>query len=202
MRFVLASKSPARLMTLRRAGADPEVIVSGVDESSVTAGSPKLLTSTLATLKGEAVVALLNAAEDAVVVACDSVLEFDGKAQGKPGTAPAARALWRKLAGRSGVLHTGHHVVVLRGGTRRSATRVGSTLVRFADPTDEEIAAYIATGEPQDVAGGFTIDGYGGAFIAGIDGDPHNVIGLSLPLLRQMLADLGVAWHTLWTPGH
>lgn len=199
IRFVLASKSPARLETLRSAGVHPEVVVSGVDEDGVTAASVRELTAGLARLKGDAVAAQLSGSEGTtVVLGCDSMLEFGGLARGKPGSAAAAAEQWRQLRGHRGVLHTGHHVVVLSGGERREATRVASTIVRFADPTDAEIDAYVATGEPERVAGAFTIDGYGGAFITAIEGDPHNVVGVSLPLVRMMLADLGISWHELW----
>ncbi len=199
IRFVLASKSPARLETLRRAGVRPEVIVSGVDEDAVDAASPRELTATLAALKAGAVArGLAPVSTETVVLGCDSVLELHGEAHGKPRTAAAAAERWRRMRGRQGVLHTGHHIVVLSGDTQRAATRVASTTVHFADITDDEIAAYVATGEPQHVAGAFTIDGYGGAFITALAGDPHNVVGVSLPLVRVMLADLGVPWHLLW----
>lgn len=205
IRFVLASKSPARLETLRRAGVRPEVVGSGVVEDGVEASSAQELTATLARLKATAVAAGLPGADvRTVVLGCDSVLEFDGVVHGKPGSAAAAAERWRQLRGRRGVLHTGHHIVVRAAGDAGSraadleSTRVASTVVRFADPTDAEIAAYVATGEPEHVAGAFTIDGYGGAFITAIEGDPHNVVGVSLPLVRMMLADLGVSWHELW----
>ncbi|WP_347348783.1 Maf family protein [Nigerium sp.] len=195
MRLILASSSPARLQVLRRAGVEPIVHAPGVDESGVRAASTAELTAELARLKGEAVVAELRGGHpDAVIVACDSLLDLDGRPLGKPGTPDAAVAAWRALRGRSGVLYTGHHVVA---GARR-ATEVAATTVHFADVTDAEIDAYVASGEPLRVAGAFTIDGLGGAFVTGIEGDPHNVVGISLPLLRTMLAGLGVPWHDLW----
>lgn len=197
-RFVLASKSPARLATLRAAGLDPRVVVSGVDESGVRADNPAQLVVTLARLKAEAVAAQIRDEGDTIVLGCDSVLEFDGVAHGKPGSKRAAIERWHKMRGGSGVLHTGHHVVLLSGENRWDASRIASTLVRFADPTDEEIEAYADTGEPQAVAGAFTIDGYGGAYVTSIEGDPHNVVGVSVPMVRMMLADLGVKWQTLW----
>lgn len=220
--MVLGSASPARLSTLRAAGLDPEVVVSGVDEDAVTAASPAALAADLARLKAEAVVATLVGRPDeperaTIVVACDSVLEMDGQAYGKPGTPAAAIERWRAMRSARGTLHTGHHVVVLPASDSlpgptvpdpaagaisdpevRTAAAVGSTLVRFAQPTDEEIEAYVATGEPLRAAGAFTLDGLGGAFVAGIEGDPHNVVGISLPLLRELLASLGIGWTRLW----
>jgi septum formation protein len=195
-RLVLASASPARLSTLRSAGLDPEVVVSGVDESEVTADKPHDLALLLAERKAQAVAAGLDGA--ALVVGCDSVLELNGAAHGKPVSAAHAVRRWRAMRGASGVLHTGHCVVDTAVGRTRSATE--STVVHFADVSDEEIDAYVATGEPLRVAGAFTIDGLGGAFVRRIDGDPHNVVGISLPLLREMLAELGVSWPDLWAP--
>lgn len=193
-RLVLASRSPARLATLRAAGVEPEVVVSGVDEDAVTITEPEELSVELARQK--AVVVARRVEGDALVVGCDSVLELDGEVHGKPGTAEAATARWRAMRGRAGVLHTGHYVVETRTG--RTVARSARTVVHFADVTDEEIAAYVATGEPLEVAGAFTIDGLGGAYVTGIEGDPHTVVGISLPLLRSMLGELGVAWHDLW----
>jgi len=200
VRLVLASASPARLATLRGAGLDPEVVVSGVDESGVEAATPAALTAELARLKAEAVDATLTLDErTTVLVGCDSMLELDGRAYGKPGTAALAAERWRLMRGRTGVLNTGHHVVVHRGGSRDVRSAVGSTQVRFADLTDAEIDAYVGTGEPLEVAGAFTVDGLGGPFVARIEGDHHNVVGISLPLLRTLLAELGVAWPSLWS---
>lgn len=203
-RLILASASPARHQVLLRAGLAPEVIVSGVDESGVDAASPAELAGTLAGLKATAVADALDRAErpePTLVIGCDSVLEVDGVAYGKPLTPKTATERWRLMRGRVGVLHTGHHLVRCDGTARVSRTRVGSTTVRFARVSDAEIAAYVATGEPLQVAGGFTLDGYGGAFVTGIDGDPHNVLGISLPLLRELTADLGVPWTSLWRHG-
>jgi septum formation protein len=194
MRLVLDSQSPARLATLRSAGLDPEVVVSGVDESTVTVDDPEELSVRLAQLKARAVADRVDG--PALVVGCDSVLELDGQVHGKPGDPERAVARWRAMRGRSGVLHTGHCVVDT--GTGREVARAARTVVHFADLDDEEIAAYVATGEPLQVAGSFTIDGLGGAFVTGIEGDPHTVVGIGLPLLREMLADLGHRWHTLW----
>lgn len=193
VRLVLASQSPARLATLRSAGIEPEVVVSGVDESQVQSRDAANLASALAQLKCRAVAAGIDD-PDALVVGCDSVLAFEGDILGKPGDAATATARWRRMRGRSGVLHTGH--CVRRGD--REVVDAASTVVHFADVTDAEIDAYVATGEPLHVAGAFTLDGLGGAFVRGIEGDPHTVVGLSLPLLRDLVADLDVAWPDLW----
>ena len=192
-RVVLGSASPARLTTLRRAGLDPEVVVSGVDESMVTTEDPAALATELAVLKARAVAERVG---DALVIGCDSVLAYDGRVHGKPHTAEEATRRWHRMRGGSGVLHTGHCVVDHATGTE--VARTAATVVHFADVTDEEIAAYVATGEPLHVAGGFTLDGLGGAFVTGIEGDPHSVVGISLPLLRTMLAELGITWTDLW----
>jgi septum formation protein len=192
-KVVLASASPARLNVLRNAGLDPEVIVSGVDEEAVEAESPAALALALARAKAAAVADGLT---DRLVIGCDSVLELDGKAYGKPSSPQDAAARWRAMRGRTGRLLTGHCVV--EAGTGREAADVAATVVRFGSPTDEEIDAYVASGEPLRVAGGFTLDGLGGWFVEGIDGDHGNVLGLSLPLLRRLLHDLGVSVTTLW----
>ena len=202
MDVVLASSSPARLRELRAAGLAPRVLVSGIDEGAVTAPTPRALALTLARLKGDASLATLDPNADLVLLACDSVLDLDGVAVGKPGTDQAVRERWRSLRNRDAFLTTGHYVVVRRDGVAHTASAAATTRVRFANVSDEEIEAYIATGEPHQVAGGFTIDGYGAAFITGLGGDPHNVVGISIPLLRSLLADLGVAWTSLWqVPG-
>jgi septum formation protein len=193
MRIVLASASPARLATLRAAGIEPEVIVSGVDEDQVTTTDAANLAAALAQLKCRAVAARVE--PDALVIGCDSVLAFEGEIFGKPAGPVEAAGRWRRMRGSSGVLHTGH--CVRRGGEEFVET--ASTIVHFARISDAEIDAYVATGEPLQVAGAFTIDGLGGAFVTGIEGDHHNVVGLSLPLLRDLVADLGVAWTDLWS---
>jgi septum formation protein len=195
--FVLASASPARLATLRAAGLDPEVRVSGVEEEGVEGASPAATALLLAQLKARAVARGVGG-PGALVLGCDSLLELDGEALGKPGTAEEATRRWKAMRGRAGVLHTGH--CLIRTGEAGPAERadVASTTVHFADVTDAEIAAYVATGEPLAVAGAFTVDGLGGAFVDRISGDHHNVVGVSLPLLRRLVRDLGVEWPGLW----
>ncbi|MCL1922704.1 MAG: Maf family nucleotide pyrophosphatase [Propionibacteriaceae bacterium] len=197
MRVILASASPARLHTLRAAGIDPEVIISNVDESLYTASSPSALACLLAEKKAEDVFTRIGFPQDTIVIGCDSILDFEGKALGKPGSPQGAVELLRRTRRRSGVLVTGHHVIVSTDRVHR-VNRAGKTIIHVADLSDGEIDAYVATGEPEHVAGGFTIDGFGGPFITGIEGDPHNVVGLSLPLLRMMLADCGIQWTSLW----
>lgn len=203
IRLVLASSSPARLATLRSAGVEPQVVAPGVDEDAVLAAtaarhgelSPADTALLLARAKADAVLV-----DEGLVLGCDTVLELDGWTHGKPADAAEARRRWLTMRGQSGILRTGHWLADRRPeGTGGSRGEVASTVVHFADLTDEEIDAYIATEEPLRVAGGFKVDGLGGAFVTGIEGDHHNVVGLSLPLLRRMLADLGVAWHALWT---
>jgi septum formation protein len=197
--LVLASASPARLATLRAAGVEPLVIVSGVDETQVADVPPVELALRLAELKCAAVAGRDEVPEGALVLGCDSVLELDGKPFGKPEDAETARERWRTMRGRSGVLHTGHALrEVLRDGDRVAAA-TASTVVHFADLSDDEIDDYVATGEPLHVAGAFTIDGLGGAFVTGIEGDHHNVVGVSLPLLRDLVAELGHVWTSLWS---
>lgn len=193
IRVVLASASPARLATLVAAGLDPEVIISGVDEDQVQTRDAANLAAALAQLKARAVADKLGES-DALVIGCDSVLAFENDILGKPGNGPEATARWRRMRGKSGVLYTGHCVKL----GDQELVETASTVVHFADLTDDEIAAYVASGEPLNVAGGFTIDGLGGPFVRGIEGDPHNVVGISLPLLRDMVGDLGLRWPDLW----
>ncbi len=191
--LVLASASPARLALLRGAGLDPKVIVSGVDESGFSAGTPAELVAVLAQAKASAVAARVGRG---LVIGCDSMLDLDGRARGKPKSAADAAALWREMSGRTGTLVTGH--CVIDAGTGRQAAAVAATEVRFGTPSDGEIAAYVDSGEPLTVAGAFTLGGRGGWFVDGIDGDHGNVIGISLPLLRRLLAELGVTVTALW----
>jgi septum formation protein len=199
LRLVLASASPARLRTLREAGVRPDVIVSDVDEDAIAvelgAVSTAALTRRLAEAKATAVAQQISG--PALVLGCDSMLEFDGVALGKPGTVGEAMERWKRQRGRSGVLHTGHCLIDAESGSGIVAG--AATEVHFADVTDSEIALYCVTGEPAQVAGAFTVDGLGGWFVRAIKGDHHNVVGLSLPLLRDMLAELG---HSLADIGY
>jgi septum formation protein len=226
--IILASASPARLAVLRAAGLDPNVVVSGVDEEAISAESPSALCLALARAKAAAVAR--SAPPGTLVIGCDSVLELDGVALGKPRTADEARRRWRSMRGRTGVLLTGHCVIdhrgsghgvsghrvadrpagheidgagdaTIAGGEHREAAEVAATTVRFGRPSDEEIEAYVASGEPLRVAGAFTLDGLGGWFVDGIDGDHGNVLGISLPLLRRLFGTLGVPVTALWRRG-
>ena len=208
--LVLASASTGRRATLRRAGVDPVVMVSDVDEDAVVARygatDPADVALVLARAKAEEVAS--RVADDphlpggALVLGCDSVLELDGAAHGKPVDAEDARRRWRAMRGRSGILHTGHWLVDTRGddvgGTGGTLGAVASTVVHFAEVTDAEIDDYVASGEPLAVAGAFTVDGLGGAFVTRIEGDFHAVVGVSLPLLRELVAEVGVRWPALW----
>lgn len=204
IRLVLASASPARLSTLRSAGLRPEVIVSGVDETGLEHLTPAQLARELAVLKGTAVAERLeqpDAGQVTLVIGCDSVLELDGAAYGKPGTPEVAAERWRRMRGQVGTLHTGHHVIRQDSSGTTSRTEGAATVVHFAELSDAEIDAYVATGEPLVVAGAFTVDGLGGPFVTQLEGDYHNVVGISLPLLRTMLLELGVSWPDLWSSG-
>jgi septum formation protein len=192
-RLVLASSSPARRRLLRDAGVAPVVDVSGVDESFDPALGTARAVCVLAERKASAVA---RRHPGDLVLGCDSLLDLDGAALGKPASPQAAQVLWRRMSGRQGTLHTGHCLIDTRSGQRTIAT--ASTLVRFGAPEEHEIAAYVATGEPGRMAGAFSIDGFGAPFVEGIDGDWGTVVGLSLPLLRRMLAGAGVAMADLW----
>lgn len=198
--LVLASQSPARLSTLRSAGVEPTVIVSHVDEDAVLAAAGPLPSAdaVLALARAKAEEVARNHETHALVLGCDSMLEFGGETLGKPGDATTAIERWRAMSGNTGVLHTGHWLIDARGGGPGPTTgAVSSTTVRFANLTDDEIDAYVATGEPLQVAGAFTVDGLGGPYVESIEGDYHGVVGVSLPLLRNLLAMLGVAFHDL-----
>jgi septum formation protein len=207
---LLASASPARLGVLRTAGLDPLVTVSGVDEDAVLAAStgrePAARITGLAEAKADAVVSRIVAGElpdvpigDLVVIGCDSMLLIDGELKGKPAGAEQARLAWRQMAGRAALLITGHAVRrVIDGRVSAAAAGSRSSIVRMGTPTEREVDAYIATGEPMAVAGGLTIDGFGGWFVDGVDGDPSNVLGISLPLTRRLLAEIGISVTDLW----
>jgi septum formation protein len=205
-RLVLASASAGRRKVLRQAGIDPLVIVSGVDEDAIAAGldpdaTPGHVTTALAEAKADAVAGILDhdLASDCVVIGCDSMLYRDGELVGKPTSADAAREGWRKMAGKSGKLYTGHSVIHLRDNViAYRGAEATSTTVHFGVPTAADLDAYIGRGEPMAVAGGFTLDGLGGWFIDGVDGDPSSVIGIGLPLTRQLLANAGLSISELW----
>ncbi|MFN2536100.1 MAG: nucleoside triphosphate pyrophosphatase [Pseudonocardiaceae bacterium] len=205
MRLILASASAGRLGVLRAAGIDPVVHVSGVDEDALAAtlsgATPTELVTELASAKAEAVATkIAGEYPDAVVVGCDSMLHIGGELVGKPGCAEAVVRRWQSMAGRTGELLTGHAVVRLeRGMPIANTSGAQTTVIRFGRPSPEEIEAYINSAEPLHVAGGFTLDGRGGWFVEGIDGDPSSVIGISLPLTRRLLAEVGTAVISLWS---
>jgi septum formation protein len=205
-RVVLGSASPGRLKVLRQVGIDPIVVVSGVDEDAVIAAlgsdtSPGDFVRILAQAKADQVATKLDdaIAADCVVIGCDSMLYIDGKLVGKPATAEAARSQWQAMAGRSGQLYTGHCLLrLIDGKTSRQVSESSTTTVHFAKPTDADLEAYIDSGEPLAVAGGFTLDGLGGWFVERIEGDPSNVVGLSLPLTASLLHRVGLSIAELW----
>jgi septum formation protein len=178
---------------LRGGGLDPEVVVSGVDESAFCAATPAELAGMLAQAKAAAVA---SGRSEGLVIGCDSLLDLDGRALGKPASAEEAVTRWREMSGRTGTLVTGH--CVINAATGQLAAAVAATRVRFGTPSQQEVAAYVASGEPLAVAGAFTLDGRGGWFVDGIDGDHGTVLGLSLPLLRRLLAELGISLTSLW----
>jgi septum formation protein len=200
-RLVLASASPARLRLLVQAGFAPDVRISGVDEDAFDVDDPTALVALLARAKADAVVGALlaeGAADGALVLGCDSVLDVDGVVHAKPESSDDALVRLRRLRGRPAVLRTGH--CLIDADTARVESEVASTTVRFGEYDDDELEAYVATGEPLEVAGAFTLDGYAAPFIGGVEGDPSNVIGLSLPLLRVLLRRVGVEVRDLWVP--
>jgi septum formation protein len=195
-RFVLASASPARLALLRQAGLAPEVVVSDVDENGISAPRVAEQVALLAAAKAADVA---KRETDALVVGADSLLEFRGESLGKPSDAAEARDRWRRMGGRSGVLHTGQALFdVQDGAIVHRDVAVASTVVYFAAPTEQELEAYLATGEPLAVAGAFTLDGLGAPFVRRVEGDPAAVVGLSLTVLRTQLAGRGLAITDLW----
>ncbi|WP_189350728.1 Maf family protein [Zhihengliuella salsuginis] len=213
--LVLASQSPGRAKILTDAGIAFETIVSEVDEDAAVADaeqrfgglSPADTALLLARTKAEAVAAV-EGADGAVVLGCDSVFELDGEPYGKPYTREVAAERWRGMRGRTGVLHTGHWLIDNRApggdseedaGTGVTMGAVASAAVTFGRPSDAEIAAYVATGEPLFCAGAFTIDGRGAAFIERVEGDPHAVVGLSVSTLRDLLDPMGLSITDLWT---
>ena len=193
--IVLASASPSRHRLLTSAGITPNVVISGVDEEDPAYSqlSPRELVIALAIVKAHTVKKKID--YPAIIIGCDSTFEFEGESLGKPMTAENAIARAKKLSGKSGVLHTGHCFIDTDRGIEISD--VVSTHVHFTKMSDEEIEGYVATGEPLNVAGGFTLDGLSAPLIAGIEGDPSNVIGLSLPLLRNAMNSLGYRWFEL-----
>jgi septum formation protein len=190
-RLVLASGSLSRLRLLRNAGIDPEVVVSGVDESVEGLGT----SSAVVVLAERKALAVSKVRPHSLVLGCDSMLDLGGVSLGKPASPDEAIAMWKRLSGGRATLYTGH-CLVDRAGNRIS--EVAATVVRFGTPNRDEVAAYVASGEPLAMAGAFSIDGLGAPFVEGIDGDASNVIGLSLPLLRKMLARMSVRLTDLW----
>ena len=205
-RVVLGSASAGRLRVLRQAGVEPVVVVSGVDEDAVVAAlgsdaSPGDVVRGLAEAKADQVLTVLGpaVAADCVVIGCDSMLYIDGRLVGKPASADAARSQWRSMGGRSGQLHSGHCLVRLTGGeATHRVSESSTTTVYFAEFKDVDLQAYLDSGEPLAVAGSFTLDGLGGWFVDRIEGDPSNVIGLSLPLTRALVQRVGVSVAELW----
>ncbi len=192
-RLVLASASQARLRVLRQSGIEPEVVVSGVDEDEGIEGLDT--PGAVAALAERKALVVAPRRRSSLVLGCDSMLDLDGEAIGKPASAEEASRIWARLSGRRATLYTGHCLVY---GSRGPLTEVAETLVRFGTPTPEELAAYVNSGEPQELAGAFSIDGLGAPFVDGIDGDSSNVLGLSLPLLRALLATFGIRMIDLW----
>ncbi|HEY9263980.1 MAG TPA: nucleoside triphosphate pyrophosphatase [Mycobacterium sp.] len=209
-RVVLGSASSGRLRVLRQAGIDPLVVVSDVDEDALLASldpglPPEAVVASLANSKAVSVAAQLpkGVTSDCVVIGCDSMLYRDDKLWGKPGSAEAACQQWLAMAGTTGHLLTGHAMLRISSGVITHAdSETASTTVHFGTPTESELTSYIASGEPINVAGAFTLDGLGGWFIERIEGDPSNVIGLSLPLLNQMVRNAGLSITNFWAANH
>ena len=205
-RLVLASTSPARLLLLLNGGIEPVVVSPDADERDLelqarAAGKINAtgdLVGLLAKAKAESVLELPQA-EGNLVLGCDSALDFEGEALGKPHDPEVAVARWKRMRGKNGRLYSGHYLIDNRDPAHPIGVgAVTSSVVHFADLTDGEIEAYVATGEPLKVAGAFTIDGLGGAFVDRIEGDPHTVVGLSLPVLRKLVREMGVDYTSLW----
>ncbi len=205
-RLVLGSASSGRRRVLQQAGIDPLVVVSGVDEDAIIAeagsqAAPGEVVVALAQAKAEQVAARLDdmVAADCVVIGCDSMLCMDGRLVGKPASSDAARSQWRSMGGRSGQLYTGHCLLrLLDGEAPQRVAESSFTTVHFAKPSAADVDAYVDSGEPLAVAGGFTLDGLGGWFVDRIEGDPSNVIGISLPLTRDLLQRVGLSVTALW----
>jgi septum formation protein len=195
VQVILASSSTSRLRLLESAGITPKVLVSGVDEeaSEFDLLSPAELVIALAILKAHTVKE--SAPENSLIIGCDSTFEFNGKSLGKPGNRENAIARCKELSGKSGYLHTGHCLIDLKQGIELSERSTAK--VQFAQMTEAEIIDYVDSGEPLNVAGGFTLDGLSAPFITNIEGDPSGIIGLSLPLLRKMIISLGYSWPEL-----
>jgi septum formation protein len=195
VQVILASSSTSRLRLLESAGITPKVLISGVDEeaSEFDLLSPSELVIALAILKAHTVKD--NAPENSLIIGCDSTFEFNGKSLGKPGNRENAIARCKELSGKSGYLHTGHCLIDLKQGIELSERSTAK--VQFAQMTEAEIIDYVDSGEPLNVAGGFTLDGLSAPFITNIEGDPSGIIGLSLPLLRKMIISLGYSWPEL-----
>lgn len=194
--FVLASASPSRRRLLEQAGVTPLILVSGVDEEAIEEAMrdrpvPDVALA-LARAKAEAVLATAHVPAGALVLGCDSIFEVDGVRLGKPPDADEALRRWQRMRGRSGTLHTGHWLI--DSATGEASGETVSTVVDMVDAPDDEITAYISTGEPLTVAGGFTLDDLGAPYVAGVHGDPGNVIGVSLPAVRRLAGQLGNSW--------
>ena len=207
MQLILASASPARLATLTNAGVTPVVRVSNVDEEAIernmASATPSEIAQALAQAKCEKVTQELvdnkELTPNTIVIGCDSVFELNGKPYGKPRDATEAKARWQEMMNATGTLHTGHYVTFTNEqGQRASAEATASTQVHLGELSNTEMDAYLNSGEPFAVAGGFTLDGLGGAFVQGVTGDPSNVVGISLPTVRKLLAQLGITWTDLW----
>ena len=198
-RFVLASASAGRRKVLRQAGIDPLVIVSDVDEDALIASldpdlPPEAVVAKLANAKALSVAAQLpeDLLADCLVLGCDSMLYLAGELRGKPGSAEVALRHWESMAGSSGHLLTGHALLRLTAGViTHTEGDTGSTTVHFGEPSEEDLTRYIKSNEPINVAGAFTLDGLGGWFIDRIEGDPSNVIGVSLPLVYRLVRNAG-----------